>query len=145
MGYLPFSNNLLVIFVATKIEGAGSLQKGGYVVLDGEACRVVDIQVSKSGKHGHAKVRFTAMGLVDGKKRVTVLPAHDNVEVPIIEKKSAQVLSVNGNAANVMDSENYETFDLEIPEELKGQVSGGSNVMYWDIMDKKVMKQLKGE
>ena len=129
----------------TKIEGAGSLQKGGYVVLDGEACRVVDIQISKSGKHGHAKVRFTAMGLVDGKKRVTVLPAHDNVEVPIIEKKSAQVLSVSGNTANVMDSESYETFDMEIPEELRGQVSEGSNVMYWTIMDKKVMKQIKGE
>ena len=121
------------------------MQKGGYVVLDGEACRVVDLQVSKSGKHGHAKVRFTAMGLVDGKKRVTVLPAHDNVEVPIIEKKSAQVLSVSGDTANVMDSESYETFDLEIPEELKGQVSGGLSVMYWTIMDKKVMKQMKGE
>ena len=121
------------------------MQKGGYVVLDGEACKVVDIQISKSGKHGHAKVRFTAMGLVDGKKRIEVLPAHDNVEVPIIEKKSAQVLSVNGNSANVMDSENYETFDLEIPEELKGQVAEGSNVMYWGIMDKKVMKQLKSE
>jgi len=131
--------------MTTKIEGAGSLQKGGYVVLDGEACKVVDIQISKSGKHGHAKVRFTAMGLVDGKKRIEVLPAHDNVEVPIIEKKSAQVLSVNGNSANVMDSENYETFDLEIPEELKGQVAEGSNVMYWGIMDKKVMKQLKSE
>ncbi len=131
--------------MATKIEGAGSLQKGGYVVLEGEACKVVDIQVSKSGKHGHAKVRFTAMGLVDGKKRIIVLPAHDNVEVPIIEKKSAQVLSVNGSVANVMDSENYETFDLEIPEDLKGQVAEGSNVMYWGIMDKKVMKQIKGE
>lgn len=131
--------------MTTKIEGAGSLQKGGYVVLDGEACKVVDIQISKSGKHGHAKVRFTAMGLVDGKKRIEVLPAHDNVEVPIIEKKSAQVLSVNGDTANVMDSENYETFDLEIPEELKGQVAEGSNVMYWGIMDKKVMKQLKSE
>lgn len=129
----------------TKIEGAGSLQKGGYVVLDGEACRVVDLQISKSGKHGHAKVRFTAMGLVDGKKRVTVLPAHDNVEVPIIEKKSAQVLSVSGNMANVMDSESYETFDMEIPEELRGQVSEGLSLMYWTIMDKKVMKQIKGE
>jgi len=39
-----------------------------------------------------------------------------------IEKKTAQVLSIQGNTANVMDSETYETFDLEIPEELKGQV-----------------------
>lgn len=131
--------------MATKIEGVSSLQKGSYVILEGEACRIVDIQVSKSGKHGHAKARFTAIGLVDGKKRIVVLPSHDNVEVPIIEKKSAQVLSVQGDVANVMDSETYETFDLEITEELKGKVSEGLSVMYWIIMDKKVMKQIKGE
>lgn len=131
--------------MATKMESVGSLQKGSYVLLDGEACRVVDIQISKSGKHGHAKARFTAIGLVDNKKRIEVMPGHDNVEVPIIEKKSAQVLSVQGDKANVMDSETYETFDLDIPEELKGQIGEGSNVMYWTIMDKKVMKQVKGD
>ena len=73
------------------------------------------------------------------------MPGHDNVEVPIVEKKSAQVLSIQENKANVMDSENFETFDLQIPEELKGQVSEGTNVMYWIILEDKVMKQIKGE
>ena len=100
--------------MTTKIQSVGSLQKGSYVILDGAACRVADIQVSRPGKHGHAKVRLTAVGLVDGKKRVTVMPGHDNVDVPIVEKKSAQVLSIQGDAANVMDSESYETFDLAI-------------------------------
>ena len=131
--------------MATKMEGVGSLQKGSYVLLEGVPCKVVDIQISKSGKHGHAKARFTAIGLVDGKKRIEVMPAHDNVEIPMVEKKSAQVLSITGENANVMDSESYETFDMEIPEELKGQVNEGSNVMYWEVMDKKIMKQVKGE
>ncbi|MBI2651446.1 translation initiation factor IF-5A [Candidatus Woesearchaeota archaeon] len=130
--------------MATKVESVGSLQKGSYVIMDGVACRVVDVIVSKSGKHGHSKVRFTGMGIVDGKKRVVVMPGHDNVEVPIIEKRSAQVLSVHENAANVMDSETYETFDLAIPEELKGQVTEGANVLYWTILNDKVMKQIKG-
>ena len=72
------------------------------------------------------------------------MPGHDNVEVPIIEKKSAQVLSITENKANVMDAETFETFDLEIPEELKGQVIEGVSVMYWVIMNDKVMKQIKG-
>ena len=130
--------------MATKIESVGSLQKGSYVVLEGAACRVVDMQVSRPGKHGHAKVRLTAIGLVDEKKRITVMPGHDNVEVPIVEKKSAQVLSVQGDVANVMDSETYETFDLKIPEELKGQIAESSNVTYWVILNEKVMKQVKG-
>lgn len=129
--------------MTTKIESVGSLQKGSYIVLEGAACRVVDMQVSRPGKHGHAKVRLTGVGIVDEKKRIVVMPGHDNVEVPIIEKKSAQVLSIQGDMANVMDSETYETFDLKIPEELKGQVAEGSNVLYWEILEDKVMKQMK--
>ena len=129
--------------MATKIQSVGSLQKGSYVILEGAACRVFDMQVSRPGKHGHAKVRLTAVGLVDEKKRIVVMPGHDNVEVPIIEKKSAQVLSIQGDITNVMDSESYETFDLSIPEELKGQVVEGVNVMYWVILSDKVLKQVK--
>jgi|TARA_Y100000310_G_scaffold76158_1_gene72578 translation initiation factor 5A len=129
--------------MATKIQSVGSLQKGSYVILEGAACRVFDMQISRPGKHGHAKVRLTAVGLVDDKKRIVVMPGHDSVEVPIIEKKSAQVLSVQDDIANVMDSESYETFDLKIPEELKAQVIEGVNVMYWIILKDKVMKQVK--
>ncbi|MFO8016442.1 MAG: translation initiation factor IF-5A [Candidatus Woesearchaeota archaeon] len=128
----------------TKQESVGSLQKGSYIVLDGEACRISDVQTSRPGKHGHAKVRMQAVGLVDGKKRETVMPGHDKVEVPIIDKRTAQVLSIQDDKANVMDSETYETFDLDIPEDLKGQVVEGCNVLYWEILDNKVMKQVKG-
>lgn len=137
-------NSFNVIIMATKNESAGSLQKGSYIVIDGAACKVVDIQTSKPGKHGHSKIRISAMGMIDEKKRIVVMPGHDNVEVPIIEKKTAQVLSIQKDIANVMDSETYETFDLKIPEELKGQVVEGCSVLYWQILDDKVMKQVKG-
>jgi translation initiation factor 5A len=129
--------------MSTKPVSVGSLKKGNYVVIEGAACVVSDTQVSRPGKHGHAKVRLTAVGMVDGKKRVIVLPGHDNIDAPIIEKKFAQVLSINGDMANVMDSETYETFDLKIPEELKGQVVEGCNVLYWIILNEKVMKSVQ--
>ena len=131
--------------MTTKMESVGNLQKGSYIVLDGAACKVVEMQVSRPGKHGHSKVRLTAIGILDNTKRIVVMPGHDNVDVPIVEKKSAQVLSVKEDVANVMDSESYETFDLAIPEELKGQVAEGVNVMYWEILNDKVMKQIKGD
>ena len=65
------------------------------------------------------------------------------MDVPIVEKKSAQVLSVHGAAATVMDSETYETFDLKIDEELKTEVKEGSQVIYWIILNDKVIKQVK--
>ncbi len=127
----------------TKIAGVTSLQKGSYVIIEGVASKVLDTQTSKPGKHGHAKVRLLTIGLLDGKKRDTVMPGHESVEVPIIEKKTAQVLSITGDVANVMDSETFETFDLPIPEELKGQVVEGSSVLYWLVLTERVMKQLK--
>ena len=130
--------------MATKPVGIGTLQRGNYVVIDGAACRVTGTQTSRPGKHGHAKVRLEAVGLIDDKKRVIVAPGHDNIDAPIIEKKNAQVLSVQDDSANVMDSETFETFDLKIPEELKGQVVEGVTVVYWIILNDKVMKQLKG-
>ena len=130
--------------MTTKQVSAGTLQKGNYVIIEGEACKVSDIMISRPGKHGHAKVRIVAVGLIDGKKRDMVMPGHDNIDVPIVDKKSAQVLSVNGDMANVMDTENYETFDMEIPDELKQDCVAGCNILYWSILDKKIMKQIKG-
>ncbi|MBR9690916.1 translation initiation factor IF-5A [Candidatus Woesearchaeota archaeon] len=126
-----------------KLQSIGSLKKGNYVVIDGVACTVFDKQTSRPGKHGHAKVRMTATGILDGKKRVIVMPGHDNIEVPLIDKRNAQVLSIVGDMANVMDSETYETFDLKIPEELKGQVAEGVTVLFWVILNDKVIKQIK--
>ena len=128
----------------TKSITANNVQKGTSIILEGAACRVVDVEISKPGKHGHSKVRISAVGLIDEKKRIVVMPGHDNIEVPIIEKRTAQVLSLHGDSANVMDSETYETFDLKIPEEFKGQVVEGSSVLYWTILDNKIIKQVKG-
>tara|TARA_Y100000034_G_scaffold3294_1_gene3960 strand:- start:9211 stop:9612 length:402 start_codon:yes stop_codon:yes gene_type:complete len=128
----------------TKPTSVGGLKKGNYVVVDGVACVVSDTQVSRPGKHGHAKVRLTAAGIIDGRKRQIVMPGHDMIDVPIIDKRNAQVLSIQGDTVNVMDMETYETFDLKIPESLKEDVVEGCNIMYWIILDDKVLKQVTG-
>ncbi|NTV24483.1 MAG: translation initiation factor IF-5A [Nanoarchaeota archaeon] len=129
----------------TKVAGVNQMKKGSYVVLEGAACVVQDTQTSRPGKHGHAKVRIVAVGMLDGKKRDVVMPGHDNVEVPIVEKLNAQILSMSGDKANVMDMTTFETFDLNIPEDMKGEVKEGSTIVYWDILGERVMKQLKAE
>lgn len=119
------------------------LRVGSYVVLDGHACIIKSIQTSKPGKHGHAKCRVEAIGIKDGRKIIQVMPGHNKVESPIIEKRNAQVLSISGNKANVMDMETYETFDVNIPEEMQGQVVEGGEVLYWVVMGEKILKQVK--
>jgi translation initiation factor 5A len=129
----------------TKNTHAMSLKKGSYVIIDGAACKVTDTSVSRPGKHGHAKVRVVGSGILDGKRREMVSPGHDNVQVPLIEKRTAQVLSIAGKTANVMDAESYETFDMDIPSDVRGDLVEGCNVLYWVITGTKVMKQVKSE
>ncbi len=42
-----------------------------------------------------------------------------------------------------MDNESFETFDLKIPDELKGQVKEGSVINYWIVLDEKILMQAK--
>jgi translation initiation factor 5A len=128
-----------------KLVEATQLKKGSYVMVEGAPCKIVDVKYSKPGKHGHAKINMTAVGLVDDKKRNVVMPGHELVEVPIIEKKNAQVLSISGDIASVMDSETFETFEMKIPEELKESCIEGCTVLYWDLLGEKMMKQIVGK
>ena len=81
---------------------ATELKKGSYVIIDGVACIVRDNQISRPGKHGHAKCRIEAIGIINSQKKIIAIPGHDSLQVPIIEKKTAQILSVSGDVANVV-------------------------------------------
>ena len=126
-----------------KVTNAGSLKPGNYVIFDDVPCVVRNIDLSKTGKHGSMKCRIETIDLIDNQKRIKIYPSSDKVDVPIIEKKDAQVLSIHDNKANVMDMGSYETFDIIIPEELNDKVKEGSQVVYWIIIDQKVIKQVK--
>ncbi len=126
-----------------KVVPASSIKIGSYIIMDNMACKVTAIQTSRPGKHGHAKCRIEAVGLITGQKKIQIYPGHDNVDVPIIEKKPAQVLSISNDTANVMDMGSYETFDLKIPPELKDQVKEGIQVIYWKVLADKILKQVK--
>ncbi|MCD4759576.1 translation initiation factor IF-5A [archaeon] len=123
-----------------KLVHASGLKVGGFVIFDGKACKVTSIEISKTGKHGHAKAKIAAVSLTGGSKIVKMFPGHDKVEVPIIEKESAQVLSIAGNKANVMDMKTYETFDLEIVDELRDTLKEGDQINYWIILGQNVMR-----
>ena len=71
-----------------KLVDISSLKKGDTLIIDDAPCKILDMATSKPGKHGHAKINLTAVGILDGKKRNIVLPAHDKIAAPIIEKKS---------------------------------------------------------
>ncbi len=113
------------------------LKEGRYMLIDEEPCRILSIQTSKPGKHGEAKARIDAVGLFDGAKRSVVFPVKHKVQVPMIGKRQAQILSLTDTEVQLMDLENYETFSLPLEAELKGTLSPGTEVQYLDAMGKR--------
>jgi len=114
------------------------LRVNRYVILDDEPCKIMSISTSKPGKHGEAKARIEAIGIFDGQKRSVVHPVKHKVHVPIIDKRNAQVLSLMGeDIVQLMDLETYETFEMPIPDEYKGKLAPGNEIMYLEALGKK--------
>jgi len=74
-----------------------------------------------------------------------VKPVDAQVEVPLIEKRSGQVLAQLPNAVQLMDLETYEVFEAPLPEEknLKSRLANGIEVEYWRIMGRLIIQRTK--
>ena len=119
------------------------LKSGSFVIIDDVPCRVERVQASSTGKHGHAKIRVDAIGLLDGRRRSIVKPSHEHVSVPIILKHKAQVLAISGDNAQLMDMETYDTFELPIPESQKGTIEAGQEITYFEVVGQKTLEKVK--
>jgi len=129
----------------TKPMDVGELRVGGYMIIEGEPCRIMDITKSKPGKHGSAKARIVAIGVFDGQKRQFVKPVDSGAEVPLIDKRPGQVFAVNPTGVQIMDLETYEYLDAPFPEEeeIKSKLASGVEIEYWKIMGKVKIVRVK--
>jgi len=114
-----------------------NLKVNRYIIIDDEPCKIVSISTSKPGKHGEAKARIEAIGIFDRQKKSIVKPVKHKVHVPIIDKRTAQVLSLMGDIVQLMDLETYETFEMPIPDEYKGQLESGKEIQYLTALGRK--------
>jgi translation initiation factor 5A len=129
--------------MSKKVVEVKTLKVGKYVIIDGEASKITSIQTSSPGKHGAAKARVEAMGIFDNQKRNFVKPVDSKCDVPMIDKRLGQVLALMGDDVQLMDLETYETFEIPIPDELKGKLNEGSEVDYIMAMGKKKVMRIK--
>lgn len=123
----------------------GSLKIGQYIIIDEEPCRIVEFEKSKPGKHGAAKARIVGISVFTGQKKSIISPVDAKVNVPVIEKRTAQVISVTGDTVQLMDMENYLTFEATMPEdeELKSRMTPGIEVEYWSMLNRTKIMRIK--
>lgn len=130
--------------MSKKVVEVKTLKVGKYVIFDGEASKITSISTSSPGKHGAAKARVEAVGIFDGQKRSIVKPVDSKIDIPIIDKRPGQVLALMGQDVQLMDLENYETFEIPIPDDLKDDLVEGVEVEYIMALGNKKLMRIKG-
>jgi len=125
-----------------KLIDAHSSKPGTTIMVDGEACNVRSNDISKTGKHGASKCRIEAIEIFSGKKKIVAVPGDTRFDVPMVEKKRAQVLTVSEGSASIMDLESFETLDCPYAEEIKEQLAPEKQVEYWVIEGKKAIMRV---
>jgi translation initiation factor 5A len=127
--------------MVAKIIDATEARVGTNIILEGQPYTIKKIDISKTGKHGHAKARIEASHMITDAKKVFVVPGHERFEVPMVVKNKGQVLSI-GEKVSIMNLETFETIEMGCPEELKSQLQENSNVEYWNIEGTLVIKRM---
>ncbi|MGB1697034.1 MAG: translation initiation factor IF-5A [Thermoplasmatota archaeon] len=122
---------------------ARMLKEGRYMLIEDEPCKIDSISKSKPGKHGAAKVRIEGRSIFTGSKKSYMGSVTDKIWVPVMDRRGAQILAVMGDTAQLMDSESFETFDLPIPEELKGEAEAGKDCVYIDSMGRRMLQSIQ--
>ena len=104
------------------------------MMIKGKPCKVLNISVSKTGKHGHAKCNFTAVDIFTGKKYEDMIPSTHGTTVPIVNRADWEVIDIEGDELTLMDEAGNQKTDLNLPtypdtmaEEIREAWNGGEN------------------
>lgn len=93
---------------------ASDFRNGRTVIIDNEACQIIEFQHVKPGK-GAAFVRTKYRKIISGSVIETSFKPEDKFDEAIIERSTAQYLYNDGDAYIFMDNETYE--QTAIPNE----------------------------
>lgn len=117
----------------------GKLDIGEYIVVNGDPCVITKKTSSSTKNTDPKKEKIYVEGLFDGQKRTMVKKLSEEVEVPEVERGNAQIVAIIRDNAQVMDLSSYETFELSIPLELRGELEEGDEIEYVESLDRRKM------
>lgn len=120
-------------------------------MIKGFPCKVSNISVSKTGKHGHAKCNFTATDIFTGKKYEDMIPSTHGTTVPIVNKSEWEVIDIDGDELTLMDEAGNQKTDLNLPaypeglaDEIRNAWNGGENSVMVTVQSAVGIEQVIG-
>ncbi|XP_078693767.1 eukaryotic translation initiation factor 5A-1-like [Branchiostoma floridae x Branchiostoma belcheri] len=94
-----------------------ALKKGGYVVLEGRPCKIVEMTTSKAGKHGNAKVDLVGTDIFTGKTYKGVFGSNDDMDVPKVNRTEYTLIdSAESGFLSLMDDNGDMHDDIKLPD-----------------------------
>lgn len=108
---------------------AGEVRKGTHVMLKGHPCKTVEVSISKTGKHGHAKANITGIDVFTGKKYVEISPTSHNMTSPVMFRSEWMVTDIAMPQGNLtlMDAAGAQREDIDLPRDTTGNLTDLSN------------------
>ncbi len=95
-----------------------AVKVGKHVMIKDRPCKVIEVNKSKPGKHGSAKLAYFGVDIFTDNKLQGTDPAHATVQVPIINRVEYQLIDIDDeDYLSLMDSNGEMKEDLTLPND----------------------------
>ena len=79
------------------------------------------MSTSKTGKHGHAKVKIVATDIFTNQKYEDVSPSTHNMDVPNVVRQEYQVINIDDGFLKLMTADGTGKVDVQLPDNELGE------------------------
>ncbi|TPP61920.1 Eukaryotic translation initiation factor 5A [Fasciola gigantica] len=93
-----------------------ALRTNGFVVIKNRPCQITSMSVSKTGKHGAAKVHLVGVDIFTGKKFEEQNSSTSTMMVPSITRKEYQLLDIRDDFLSLMADDLTVRENIKVPE-----------------------------
>ncbi len=91
-------------------------KKGMYIIIQTRPCKVVNMSVSKTGKHGHMKASITGIDVINSSKHMLNIPGHNSVVQFELHKEDYSLVNIEEDTLEYLD-ENNKLRSIKVPED----------------------------
>ncbi|KAM0199642.1 hypothetical protein ACHAQI_012016 [Fusarium lateritium] len=108
----------------SKTIQASDLRKNGYIKIDGQACKVMELSTNTDGPDGEAQVHIITLDIFTQNKVERTYPSTENVIVPDIMRQEYTLIDITNDGYVALMAENADTReDVLLPDgELGDQI-----------------------
>jgi len=93
------------------------IRKGMVILLKGNPCKIIDISISKTGKHGHAKAHLVGIDIFTKKKYEDLSPTSHPMQRVLVKNKKYQFCGFDEGFLILMDDNAEMREDIRVPED----------------------------